>query len=245
MQLGLKQKVGRGVHLFKTLCRQHHENLAVILRAYVPHDAVVFDVGGHAGQFAKIFSALAPDGAVFTFEPASYARSILQVMAGVKSMDNLYVLPFGLGAQPDQLTLNVPIKKKGNVGYGLSFIGDNKGDAARYKSFHTERAYISTIDSMAEVLGLKRLDFIKADIEGFEFFMLQGAEKTLQKFRPALLLELSDRVLARHGQTVGEVLAWLSVRGYDPQYLDEANAAIRPVQPGETEGDFLFLPRQA
>ena len=38
-------------------------------------------------------------------------------------------------------------------------------------------------------LGLLRLDFIKIDIEGMEMEALTGAEATLRKFRPQLMIE--------------------------------------------------------
>lgn len=246
MKLTLRQKAGRAAHLFKALCRQHHKPLAALLAPYVPGDAVVFDVGGHAGQFAKLFSALAPGGAVFTFEPAGYARAILQVVAGLRMIPNLYVMPFGLGARAGTEIINVPVKKKGNVGFGLSFIGESGGVSSRYRDFHRERVFISTVDEMVETLNLQRLDFIKADIEGFEFFLLQGAEKTLEKFRPVLLLELTDHSLARHGQTAADVRAYLAARGYEARLCDEAAATLRPVPPeGYVGGDFLFTPREA
>ncbi|GHT02537.1 hypothetical protein AGMMS50276_32490 [Synergistales bacterium] len=36
--------------------------------------------------------------------------------------------------------------------------------------------------------GLTRVDFIKADIEGYERYMLKGAAKTLKKFAPKLAI---------------------------------------------------------
>lgn len=45
---------------------------------------------------------------------------------------------------------------------------------------------VTTIDRIAETLGLDRLDFIKFDIEGAERNALRGASKTLRSFRPTL-----------------------------------------------------------
>ncbi len=45
-----------------------------------------------------------------------------------------------------------------------------------------------TLDSFVRENNLERVDFIKADIEGFERHMLLGAQETLRKFAPKLAL---------------------------------------------------------
>jgi tRNA A58 N-methylase Trm61 len=65
-------------HLFKAIVKQHHSDLRPVLKGNIPEDGVVIDVGGHAGQFSKLFSRLVPQGHVYTFEPGQYALSILR-----------------------------------------------------------------------------------------------------------------------------------------------------------------------
>ena len=52
----------------------------------------------------------------------------------------------------------------------------------------TESVETVTLDSFVRENKLERVDFIKADIEGFERHMLQGAQETLRKFAPKLAL---------------------------------------------------------
>ncbi|MDR0409176.1 MAG: FkbM family methyltransferase [Spirochaetaceae bacterium] len=56
------------------------------------------------------------------------------------------------------------------------------------KSDTTEKIEIITLDKFVHEQGLKRLDFIKADIEGAERDMLKGAKETLREFAPRLAL---------------------------------------------------------
>ena len=46
----------------------------------------------------------------------------------------------------------------------------------------------TTIDDFVRKNNLPRVDFIKADIEGFERHMLAGAQETLARFAPKLAL---------------------------------------------------------
>jgi FkbM family methyltransferase len=52
----------------------------------------------------------------------------------------------------------------------------------------TEKISVTTLDQFVEENKLNRVDFIKADIEGAERNMLQGATKTLQKHAPKLAI---------------------------------------------------------
>ena len=45
-----------------------------------------------------------------------------------------------------------------------------------------------TLDDFVQEQKLDRVDFIKSDIEGFERYMLQGAQETLKNFAPKLAL---------------------------------------------------------
>ncbi|MFN3658800.1 MAG: FkbM family methyltransferase [Pseudolabrys sp.] len=60
-----------------------------------------------------------------------------------------------------------------------------------------------------DALGLARLDLIKLDIEGMELEALQGARETIERCRPALLIEQ-----IKAGRE--PLRAWLAERGYEP-----------------------------
>ena len=49
-------------------------------------------------------------------------------------------------------------------------------------------ASATTIDAIAEELGLDRVNFIKMDIEGSERYALQGAETVLARYAPRLAI---------------------------------------------------------
>ncbi len=211
MKLSLRQKLSYLNHLFKVLTRDHHKELQSIFRPFIPQDGIVFDVGGHAGQFAKLFSTLVPNGEVFSFEPSTYSRSILQTMVGLKYLSNVYVLPVGLSDSPQQGLIHTPIKKQGSLGYGLAFVGSADGLSRKTVS---SKILLSSIDQIVESLALDRVDFIKADIEGSELLMLQGGIKTLSKFHPALFIEVNDEALKRNKHSSDELFDFLKGIGY-------------------------------
>ncbi len=221
-------------HLFKAIFQQHHRDLAPVLRPLVPADAIVFDVGAHAGQFAKLFARMAPGGFVYAFEPGSYARAILRAALRLNRIANVAVLPLALGAASGVAILTVPVKRSGSYGFGLSHLGRDDG---RYAA-EIEAVPVATLDQVATALALARLDLIKADIEGFELRLVRGGEATLKRFKPALLLELDGTHLARAGDTLEAAWAALLALGYRPHAATVARPALAAPQPG----DVLWLP---
>ncbi len=226
-------------HLFKAAFKQHHRALLPLLRPLIPPDAVVLDVGAHAGQYAKLFAKLAPRGRVYAVEPQSYARRILRVALALNRLGNVTILALALGAKRGTARLTIPVKASGSYGFGLAHLGPS----TRAGEAETEEVAVDTIDALAKRLKLERLDFIKADIEGFEQAMIQGARKTLARLKPALLIEFNQEHLDRAGGSVAALWKILKGLGYRP--FDPGVGASRAPIPRPRQGDILWLHREA
>jgi FkbM family methyltransferase len=193
-------------HFWKAATQQHHREYRPLFRRFVPEDGVVCDVGAHAGQFIKLLSRMAPRGRVYAFEPGDYACSILRRVVAVPRLTNVEICPIDLGARAEAATLSVPIKRSGSMGFGLGHIGADPRASA------TESVPLTALDAFVHDRDLKRLDFIKADIEGWEMRMLAGGAGAIARFRPALMLEVLAAHLARQRHT-GRGLALLRRAG--------------------------------
>jgi FkbM family methyltransferase len=221
-------------HLFKALTRQHHTELICILRPVLPQDGVVFDVGAHAGQMAKLFAIMAPRGHVHAFEPGAYALSILRPMVRLKGRGRISIDPIAFGAERSTLTLSTPIKKSGSLGFGLSHLGQGgEGD-----NVYRHEVAVETIDRYVADRGITRLDLIKADIEGWEMQLLLGATETLAKLRPVVFLEAVDFYLARAGDSRAALWAFMRQHGYRPHRLEARLPLFEP----EADGDVVWVP---
>ncbi len=85
----------------------------------------------------------------------------------------------------------------------------------------------ATIDGIVTAANLDRLDFIKIDCEGWELSILKGANDTLKKFRPVLLIEMNSWALSQQDASYKDI--------YD--YLLKHNYAWRIAQPEAKGGD--------
>jgi FkbM family methyltransferase len=226
-------------HLWKAVTQQHHRELLPAFTRCIPRDGVVLDIGAHAGQFAKLFATIAVDGRVYAVEPGSYARAILRAAIGLRRFDNVQIVPVALGAEERLETLNIPLKASGAMGFGLSHFGAAE---TRWPRVATETVAQTTVDALVAALAIDRVDFIKADIEGGELRMLYGAHATLDRFRPRLLVELTETHLARGGDTLAAAFGFLAECGYRACVLDNAGGFMPVATP--RDGDFWFLPAE-
>jgi FkbM family methyltransferase len=231
MNLTSRQRAAWVAHVFKAVTQRHHRELIPLFAPFVPQDAVVLDVGAHAGQFAKLFAAMAPRGRVFAFEPSAYARSILAPAMAVGGWGRVEIVPVGLSDQPGELVLHTPIKRRGGLGFGIAHLGEpGEGDAA------DQTVALTTLDAFAEARGLERLDFVKMDIEGWEHRALMGGRRTLARFQPTLYLEIDAAMLARAGDDPPSLFGWLQALGYRAY----STPVLVPVETYAGPGDYIF-----
>ena len=121
------------------------------------------------------------------------------------------------------------------MGYGLASI------ATAAHGGVAEPVPVTTLGVLISSLGVSRLDFVKADIEGYEAAMLAGARTALRRYRPTLLLEHDASHLSRAGSSLDAMWAELVLLGYRPHRL--AGGMTAPVEADQPqEGDLLWLP---
>lgn len=210
--MDLKQTSGWISHVLKAATQQHHLELRPLFEPMIPKDAVIFDVGAHAGQFAKLFSKIAPQGRVYAFEPSPYALSVLKIALSVTGARNVMIVPKGLSDQPGVAVLTTPVKRRGGLGFGIAHLGDDDDDDAKAASSVVYEVPLTTLDEIAR--DLNRLDFIKIDVEGWELSALKGGAETLKRFKPPIYAEVNDHHLARAGADPAKVWAFLEGLGY-------------------------------
>lgn len=231
--LTFRQRWDRLRQLGVAVFQQHHRELIPAFAPYLPDGAVVFDVGAHAGQFSKLFSRQVRSGRVYAFEPSPYTLGLLRPALAWNRARNVVIVPTGLSDSDGEAALSTPIKKSGVRGFGLASLGGVA--AGREKSDETVR--LQTIDGFVEREGIARLDFLKADIEGWEAHMLRGGLASVARFKPALYLEISADALGRAGDRPADIWALLQPLGYAARKAPDFHS----VEGFEGQGDYLFV----
>jgi FkbM family methyltransferase len=150
----------------------------VMQRVLVP-DAVCVDVGCHAGDILRLMMRYAPNGQFLAFEPIPEMAAKLHTNFNLPNV-TIYELALSDTASTSQFNLVTS-----NPYY--SGLRKRKYD----RPDETETTIEVKTDTLDNVLSRepKRIDFIKIDVEGAEFHVLQGAKRCLIDNKPFIVFE--------------------------------------------------------
>jgi FkbM family methyltransferase len=135
---------------------------------------MLFDVGGHIGEYTEKFLERFPQGRSYVFEPSGSHLALLRQRLGDRP--EVRIFPLGLGAEAGQATLY-----KDREISGLASLSQRRLDYLNIKMEQTETVSISTVDRIVEETGLTSIELLKIDVEGHELFVLRGAAKAMER----------------------------------------------------------------
>lgn len=178
-------------------------NLLSLLQSKTTDTSLKLDVGANIGGYA--FLMLDHPGRIHAFEPIpQLAQEVARRFA-----DEPRVEVFECGVSNHEFvdsgyavfeawTLDKP---------GRAVRGRNAESLERFGEQTFTIAFV-TIDMHLGRQGRPRVDFIKLDTDGYEFRVLKGAQQTLLRDRPTLLMEFNYMV-ADIGDSIPEMLWWI------------------------------------
>ena len=134
----------------------------------VKNDAVVFDIGAFKGDTAYFFSKKCSNKArIYAFEPDENNYKILLKIKDKYKLNNV-------------IASNILFS---NLETEINFLSmDLNRPAVKMKS--------TTIDKFVEENNIEKINYIKMDVEGAEKNILEGAIKTIKKFKPSLAIAI-------------------------------------------------------
>jgi FkbM family methyltransferase len=215
------------------------------LRQVVGPGSVCVDVGGEYGTYTYALAHLVgPRGVVHNVEPLhglpSFVTGAVLRACGAPAVRRHST---ALGDFRGLGTLRVP-RRAGRSVHGRSFLAegaDGPGPNAEFTATRAEPVPVTTLDALVADENMDRLDFLKADIEGAEPALLRGAVKTIDRFRPTLLLEIEARHLHKYGAEPADVIRPLDVLGYQMAvWRDGTWVDVETVTAGQR--NYLFTP---
>jgi len=179
--------------------RQDATEISLLKKFIKPGDTVL-DIGANVGFYTRIISGLAgKDGYVHAFEPDPV--NYRHLSDSVKNLKNVSINNAAVNNVPGELKLYT--SNLLNVDH-RSYPVDDFGTTFTVKA--------ETID---QYMAGRRVNFIKMDIQGAEFFALEGMKQTLDSNSDIMMLtEFWPFALKKSGCPVEKFQQFLKDRGF-------------------------------
>jgi len=185
-----------------------------------PQDGTVLDVGGNVGKISERVAEQRPDVRILLFEPVTHfaAKAAARLERWAPRVG---VFPFGLSDQETDATIYID-----NDNPGWSTL-----DPAYAEGKHTAPVHLKRLDD----LGLGRVDVIKLDVEYWEGKVLKGGRRTIDRFKPVIVSELSRGTEDLWYERVGEMerLFDIGYRRIDYRVTSRINVVFTTEQEAE------------
>jgi FkbM family methyltransferase len=187
----------------------------------------VLDVGANTGQYASLLRQAGYRGRVVSCEPVADAyRRLARCAAGDPDWEAERV---ALGDGVGQVEINVA----GNSCSSsvLPMLPSHLRAAPESAYVRTETAPMSTVDALVSCRGLVPEEtLLKIDVQGYEWSVLAGAERTLPRLGAAQV-ELSLVPLYEGQRLIGDIVERLAVAGMrlwslEPGFRDAADGRM-------------------
>ncbi len=166
------------------------EREVACLRRMVLPGGVAVDVGANVGEFAIYLSRLVgSEGQVVAVEPNPVNVQSARMVLDWFRCGNVRIEQVALGSEVGVVPLSVPMVDgvwRDDLGRIVMPPGDGE-------ALHTFDVKVETLDGLVERLKLRTLEFVKCDVEGAEWAVLEGGQQVFSRFRPAVLIEVWRR----------------------------------------------------
>ena len=214
---------------------KEYDNSIRITNPYVPEQIipkfckpgnVVMDIGANVGEWTLHMAKMVGEtGRVFSIDPIPSMTKALKKTIAVNNLSQVSVSQYAMSNKIGHSKLVSPFDKDNRVKSGWSRLtGDEEYCSpeelmtATYPGIkevtkiNTIEVQTITLDGFISEKCIKRLDFIKIDVEGHERWVIEGGQQTLKTLKPSLVIEVGAEKKKEDREKIADQLRTL---GYE------------------------------
>jgi FkbM family methyltransferase len=193
-------------------------NIARFWRRHLPLGATFFDVGANIGLYAVSASnRIGPSGLTVAFEAHPYIFKFLQTNVARNCSGAVLVENLAVGAASGETSIAY---NAWNPGMTRIARGEERG----------ETVAMVTLDDYCQRKGIRTIDYLKIDVEGYETNVLRGA-RAIVAASPDILIqtEYDQAHLSTYGEP-GELATLLLGWGLRPHSIEWREGRPSPIE---------------
>jgi FkbM family methyltransferase len=185
-----------------------------VMRRHLRQDSSCIDIGAHEGEILRSMTKLCPRGQHVAFEPIPHLAARLRVR-----YPGVAVHEVACGAQPGAadfvLVENAPAYS------GLRRRIYDRPDV----KLTTIQVQVARVDDLVS----HPVALIKVDVEGGEYHALSGAERTIARCRPVIVLEAGAKSAGQYGVGPQDFTRFFDRLGYRVSTMERWLASRPPL----------------
>ena len=218
----------------KLFSEKDEPDLHVVKNLIGPGDHVI-DIGANVGWYTKVLSELVgPTGQVESIEPVKNTFEILSYCISRLGLKNARLHCCGISDFERVAVMEVPRFRDGGENFYRASVLNGSNEAVLNKQVTVA---LKPFDQLF-LHSKNPIKFIKCDVEGHELAVVKGAQKSIAKFKPAWLIEVSNGI-DEHGSPSSELFSIMDSCGYQPLWFN-GEKLIRRVS-GDKSVNYFFL----
>jgi len=204
-----------------------------VLKYLLRPGQLVADIGANIGVYTKYLSqCVGPNGKVISVEPVPLTFDILRSNVRKLGLKNVDLRNVAVSDIEGLVRMCVPKYRGGGDNFYEACIELRKEES----SGRLFEVHATTIDRLLS--GADEVHFIKCDVEGYELNCIRGAMRTLERFKPAWLIEVSGDMCAEDSNA-HQTLCIMRDGGYEPYWFD--GARLRSWTVDSSSVNYFFL----
>lgn len=172
---------------------------------------IIFDVGANIGQSAASYVRKMEKALVYSFEPNPKVYEVLNSLRD----DRITCFNFGLSNFDGPIDFNLNELDGTSSLLDLTKKAPDNWDIMKLKNGTTTKLFFRTLDSILDELGLENIDYMKIDVQGAEWMVLDGAVNAI-KSKKIFLIQMEYIYIETYSDTknMAYYLDFFELNGY-------------------------------
>jgi len=211
------------------------EDVCLFMLRWLREGMTFIDIGAHFGFFTLLGARLVGGrGRVISFEPVPYTfRQLLKNIGGRPNVRAYNMAAFDHSTE-------IALYDFGLVGSAYNSVYGLRTTQGDFKPDRHIQVKAGKVDDLIDELKCDGVNLIKVDAESSEMHVLNGLVKTLNTYKPPVIIEVGDFGI-NGAQRSSTIVEWLQERGYSPYEADHGSIVKHVIKERYEYGNILFV----
>lgn len=194
---------------------------------------LIFDIGANIGWYSCHFAKKLPNSLIYSFEPIPETFDQLKRNILLNGLNNIRLNNIALSAKKERLPFYYSPEVTG---------ASSTQNITENSNMIKLECESDTIDNIVNDNKIEKINFIKCDVEGAEYFVFQGGFETFKNLRPIVFTEMLRKWCKKFGYHPNDIIDYFYQFGYHCFISSRGSLVkIEKIDENTLQTNFFFL----